>query len=50
VDRRLLGEVRREIHLGELLRVERPRPLLQHVRPGKRLLHRHLLVDRESDQ
>ena len=25
-------------------------PLLEHVRPGERLLHRHLLVDREADE
>ena len=50
VDRRLLGEHGREVDRCELLRLERAGPLLQHVGTGERLLHGHLLVDREAHE
>ena len=45
-----LCEQRGEIECGKLLRCQRSGSLLQHVRPGERLLHRDLLVDREAHQ
>ena len=50
MDRRLRPEGLLQVELRELVRVERPDPLLQDVRAGERLRHRHLLVDREADE
>ncbi len=50
MDRRLLAEERLEVGGGDLLRLERAEPLLQAERPLERLLHRHLLVEREADE
>jgi len=47
---RLLAERRLEIRRRERVRVERAHALLDLERPGERGLHRHLLVERESDQ
>jgi len=50
VDGRLHRERLGQVELGEPLRVERADPVLQNLRAGERLLHRHLLVDREADE
>ena len=51
MDRRLLAEERLEVRVvRDRLRVERAEPLLQAERPCERLLHRHLLVEREADE
>ena len=53
MDRRTLAErvlERLRVHGCDRARVERPDPLLEAERPGERLLHRHLLIDREPDQ
>ena len=50
MDRRLRRERLRQVALCELTRIERADPLLQDERAGERLLHRHLLVDREADE
>ncbi len=50
VDRGLLAEERLEVGLRDLLRIERPEPLLQPQRAEERLLHGDLLVEREADE
>ncbi len=50
VDRGLLPEERLEVGLRDLLRIERPEPLLESQRAEERLLHRDLLVEREADE
>jgi hypothetical protein len=53
VDGRPLAEHRLEplrVGVGDRPRLERPEPLFQLERAGEGGLHRHLLVERESDQ
>ena len=44
-----IGEELVGVHRGDLVRVERPEPLLQRVRTGERPLHRHLLVEQHAE-
>jgi hypothetical protein len=50
MDRGALAEQRLEVHAGQRGGVERARALLEHERSRERLLHGHLLVEREADQ
>src|SRR4051794_32397722 len=50
MDRRPLAEDLLERRRRHARRVECPEPLAQHERALERLLHRHLLVEREADQ
>jgi hypothetical protein len=50
MDRGFLAEQRLEVRRRQLGRVERAKTLLQRQRPGERLLHGDLLVQRKSDQ
>ena len=44
-----LAEDRLEVGLGQRRRFDRAEPLAQHERAHERLLHGHLLVEREAD-
>ena len=50
MDGRLLAEERLEVGIGHGAGLERAEPLLQPERAEERLLHCHLLVEREADE